>query len=138
MNFLLIYYIFIGLCICADLIRFMCAKIVKLQIEEYSIFIGPKLICTTLYNTKFIIRPIPCGTSMTFQDSFLRRDRFSKFVFFYLPIIILFVVVLGVLTITTKNDVFITSTKIALLLHALQPIKSIIFDDHHVFYRYKM
>lgn len=92
MEYLLIYITFVGIGICMDVFRLFLAKLFKFEIEKFSLFIGPKLTKIVIFDTIFMINVIPYGSSISFKESFLSRNRVSRIILSYLPATLLFII----------------------------------------------
>lgn len=136
MKYLLIYLTVVGIGIGIDLFRFVFAKLLKFEIEELSIFMGPKLASIDSYTTRYIIKIIPYGSYVKFKESFLNKSRASRLILGYLPEILL--LTSAFIFIKYKiNYVLFISGILLLVLNGFSMVFSIIFDTRHVFYRYK-
>jgi uncharacterized membrane protein SirB2 len=136
MKYLLIYCTFVGMGIGFDFIRLFVAKASKFEVKEFSIFMGPKLISTIIFNMKLNIGVIPFGSYMKLDESFLQRDRFSKILPSYLIDILLLITAFIIIT-HVNNDILVSSSKLLLIVNGFFVIVSVILDSKHIFYRHK-
>lgn len=136
MTYLLIYLTVVGVGIVIDLLRFILAKLLKFEIDEFSIFMGPKLASVNSSTTKYIIKTIPYGSYVKFTESFFNKSRTSRLILGYLPEIIL--LMSAFIFIKYKiNYVLFISGIFLLVLNGFTIALSIIFDTRRVFHRYK-
>lgn len=136
MKYLLIYLTVVGLGIGLDVFRLLLIKLFKFEVEEFSIFMGHKLIEVPIFDTKFILKTIPYGSYIKLKESFLYKNRILRIIVSYLPAIILFIIAFIFIKYTT-NYVLITSGILLAIINGLSVIFSIIFDSSQVFYRYR-
>lgn len=136
MKYLLIYITFVGVGICTDVFRLFLAKLFKFEVEKFSLFIGPKLTEIVIFDTIFMISVIPYGSSISFKESFLSRNRVSRIILSYLPATLVFIMSFIFIKYTTNSILHISGTLLA-IINGLAVMFSIIFDRSQVFYRYK-
>lgn len=136
MKYLLIYITFVGLGICADIFRLFLAKLFKFEVEKFPLFIGPKLTEVVISDIIFMINVIPFGSSISFKESFLSRNRVSRIILSYIPTTLLFIISFIFIKYTTNSILHISGMLLA-IINGLAVIFSIIFDRSQVFYRYK-
>lgn len=136
MKYLFIYLTVVGIGIGIDLFRFVLAKLLKFEIEELSIFMGPKLSSIDSSTTRYIIKSIPYGSYVKFKESFLNKSRSSRLILGYLPEIILLMSAFIFIKYKISYVLFISGI-LLLVINGLSIVFSIIFDTRHVFYRYK-
>lgn len=136
MKYLLIYLTVVGIGIGIDLFRFILAKLLRFEIEELSIFMGPKLTSISSSTTKYTIKAIPYGSYVKFNESFFNKSRTSRLVLGYLPEIILLISAFTFIKYKSNYVLFISGIFL-LVVNGLAIVSSIIFDTKRVFYRHK-
>ena len=136
MKYLLIYITFVGLGICADIFRLFLAKLFKFEVEKFSLFIGPNLTKIVISDTIFMICAIPYGSSISFKESFLSRNRVSRIILSYLPATLIFIISFIFIKYTTDYILHISGILLS-VINGFAVMFSIIFDRSQVFYRYK-
>ena len=132
MQYLYIYFIFVFTGIFFDLLSLILINALSFEVEEVSIFMGPKLFSKTIGNTEFSLKAIPYGSYIKLKDTFIEASRFAKILAIYLPKILLLVVAFYMIN-TSQNYVYIMSGKLLILVNGLSVFISIIFNKGHVF-----
>ncbi|MHC1746859.1 MAG: hypothetical protein AB9856_00545 [Cellulosilyticaceae bacterium] len=136
MEWISIYCIVVSVGIILDLFRLLLIKVFNLEVQEFSIFMGPKVFNKCIGDALFILRGVPYGSSMVLRESFLESTRKIRIAITYLPEFILFVITSLTLSFTSNQILFLSSLFL-MSINGLSVLLSIIFDKSQVCYRYK-
>ncbi|WMJ81593.1 hypothetical protein RBU49_04925 [Clostridium sp. MB40-C1] len=108
-------------------------NILSFEVEDVTIFIGPKLFSGTIGITKFNLKAIPCGSYIKLKDTFIdEASRFEKLLIIYFPTILLLIVAFYVV-ITSQSYVYTMSSKLLILVNGPSVLFSIISNNCDVF-----
>lgn len=127
MNWLIIIFIISAVGIITDVFRLCMAYLFHFDVEEFSLFTGPKLFSFKFFNTTFTLRLIPLGASLHFNpDTFFLKSKATRLILTYFPDCIAFILVITYL-ITATNPLLILASNLFIAWNLIVYVLKFIF-----------
>lgn len=129
MNWFMIFVLVVTLGVILATFRLLLAWLLGFDVEEYSLFAGPKLFSFKLFGTTFSLRLLPIGAFITLNvETFEVHNGLARFLVRYLPEILSYSFIIWYL-LTPSDPTYAMAGKVFIVLNIITSILGFIFKS---------